>query len=78
MPWLTLDGDGWQDKVTGLLRQDGVSLQQIVEECVATARRLAGTPAKEGEGGGRQGLPAGEEEGLRSLLMSSADPSNEV
>ncbi|CAM9537003.1 unnamed protein product [Scytosiphon promiscuus] len=66
-----------QAKTSSLLKQEGVLLPQIVEECVATARRLAGTP---GEGTPPKGLlmTPSEEEGLRSLLMSSANPKNEV
>lgn len=105
-------------KLNGLLKQEGVSLQQIVEECIAVADRMASSAAAtsttniptvnssatpiastvredavhtgrggsaaglvEGrEAGGRKGggLPSGEAEGLKSLLMGSANPSNEV
>ncbi|CAB1121572.1 unnamed protein product [Ectocarpus sp. CCAP 1310/34] len=69
-----------QAKTTGLLKQQGVLLPQIVEECVATSRRLASSASKEGGGAAESppGLPLVEEEGLRSLLMRSADPNNEV
>ncbi|CAN0158629.1 unnamed protein product [Pylaiella littoralis] len=64
-----------QAKTLSLLKHEGVNLSQIVEECVATAKDLA-TTSKEGVMPG--GLPAAEEDGLRSLLASSADPKNEV
>ncbi|CAN0217260.1 unnamed protein product, partial [Ectocarpus sp. 12 AP-2014] len=69
-----------QAKTSGLLKQQDVLLPQIVEECVATSRRLASSTSKEGGGAAESppGLPPAEEEGLRSLLMSSADPNNEV
>eukprot|EP00903_Cladosiphon_okamuranus_P008385 g8062.t1 len=76
-----------QGRTCSLLKQEGVNLPQIVEECVATARRLAvaavsasasSTSSSSKEETAAEGLPAADKESLRSLLMSSADPSNEV
>eukprot|EP00752_Nemacystus_decipiens_P012115 g10740.t1 len=81
-----------QARTCSLLKQEGVHLPQIVEECVATAGRLAvasasapaststSTPSSSSskDETTNSALPSADKDSLRSLLMSSADPNNEV